>query len=37
MLAEAQPDEVHLVLSCVTGTTGLASSAEQFAAAGRPR
>jgi flagellar biosynthesis protein FlhF len=34
MLAEARPDEVHLVLSCVAGAAGLAKSAERFAAAG---
>ena len=34
MLAEASPDEVHLVLSSVTGASSLAKTAEQFAAVG---
>ena len=34
MLAEAQPDEVHLVLSCVAGAAGLAKNAERFASVG---
>ena len=34
MLAEARPDEVHLVLSCTAGATGLAKNAERFAAVG---
>jgi flagellar biosynthesis protein FlhF len=34
MLVEAQPDEVHLVLSCVGGAAGLAKNAERFAAVG---
>jgi flagellar biosynthesis protein FlhF len=34
MLAEAQPDEVHLVLSAVNSTTNLVRAAERFAAVG---
>jgi flagellar biosynthesis protein FlhF len=34
MLAEAAPDEVHLVLSSVAGAASLAKTAEQFAAVG---
>ena len=34
MLAEAEPDEVHLVLSAVGGARSLASTAERFAAVG---
>jgi len=34
MLAEAEPDEVHLVLSAVGGARGLASTAQRFAAVG---
>jgi flagellar biosynthesis protein FlhF len=34
MLAEARPDEVHLVLSCVAGAAGLAKNAEHFASVG---
>jgi flagellar biosynthesis protein FlhF len=34
MLAEARPDEVHLVLSCVAGAAGLAKNAERFASVG---
>jgi flagellar biosynthesis protein FlhF len=34
MLAEAAPDEVHLVLSAVASATSLAKTAEQFAAVG---
>ncbi|HEX3998308.1 MAG TPA: flagellar biosynthesis protein FlhF [Pirellulales bacterium] len=34
MLAEAEADEVHLVLSSVAGATTLARTAEQFAAVG---
>jgi len=34
MLTEAQPDEVHLVLSAVGGARSLASTAERFAAVG---
>ena len=34
MLAEARPDEVHLVLSCAAGAAGLATNAERFAAVG---
>ncbi len=34
LLAEAQPDEVQLVLSCVAGAAGLAKNAERFAAVG---
>lgn len=34
MLAEAEPDEVHLVLSAVGGTRSLVSTAERFATVG---
>lgn len=34
MLAEAQPDEVHLVLSSVTSAAGLKKTADQFRAVG---
>ncbi len=34
MLAEAEPDEVHLVLSAVGGVRSLTSTAERFAAVG---
>ncbi len=34
MLSEAQPDEVHLVLSCVAGAAGPAKIAERFASVG---
>lgn len=34
MLAEAEPDEVHLVLSAVGGARSLASTAERFATVG---
>ena len=34
MLAEAAPDEVHLVLSAVGGARSLATTAERFAAVG---
>ena len=34
MLAEAAPDEVHLVLSSVASAAALAKTAEQFAAVG---
>jgi flagellar biosynthesis protein FlhF len=34
MLAEAKADEVHLVLSCVTGTAGLIKTCERFSSAG---
>jgi flagellar biosynthesis protein FlhF len=34
MLAEAQPDEVHLVLSSTAGAKALAATAERFAAVG---
>ncbi len=34
MLAEAAPDEVHLVLSSVTGASSLSKMAQQFAAVG---
>jgi flagellar biosynthesis protein FlhF len=34
MLAEAEPDEVHLVLSSTAGARSLISTAEQFADAG---
>lgn len=34
LLAEAQPDEIHLVLSAAAGSHGLASVAERFAAVG---
>ena len=34
LLAEAQADEVHLVLSSVAGATALTSTAQRFAAAG---
>lgn len=34
MLSEAEPDEVHLVLSAVSGARSLVSTAEQFATVG---
>ena len=34
MLTEAEPDEVHLVLSCVAGSRSLTSTAEKFAEVG---
>ena len=34
LLLEAQPTEVHLVLSCVTGAAGLLKAAEQFRTVG---
>jgi flagellar biosynthesis protein FlhF len=37
LLDEAQPDEVHLVLSCGSGTGAFASSIERFAAVGANR